>query len=267
MGVNFEAVHPKSTLWSVPLNIIVCIKRVPDTETRIRIADGGSDIDPTGVKYILSPYDEIALEAALQTRDGVGEGQVTVLSLGDSATQETLRSGLAMGADDAVLLTGTPGVDGLATARGLAAELEGRDAPLVLMGVKAADLDQQQVGPMVATLLDRPCVTSVVSFELEGDRVVCRREVEGGTETVEVGLPAVLTVTKGAYEPRYASLKGIMAAKRKPLEEKAAVLPEPRVRIDALEYPPARPDGRIVGEGPEAAAELVRLLREEAKAL
>jgi electron transfer flavoprotein beta subunit len=249
------------------LNIIVCIKRVPDTETRIRIAEGGTEIDPSGVKYILSPYDEIALEAALQTRDGIGSGSVTVVSLGDPATAETLRSGLAMGADDAVLLTGDTGMDGLATAKGLAAELQSRDAPLILLGVKAADLDQQQVGPMLATLLDRPCLTSVVSFEVDGDRVTCRREVEGGTETVEVDLPAVITVTKGKYEPRYASLKGIMAAKRKPLEEKAAETPEPRIRVGALEYPPARPEGRIVGEGPEAAQELVRLLREEAKAL
>jgi len=249
------------------LNIIVCVKRVPDTETRIRIGDGGSDIDPTGVKYILSPYDEIALEAALQTREAAGDGEVVVLTLGDDSAGETLRSGLAMGADRAIHLNGAAGPDGLATARGLAAELEGQDAPLVLMGVKAADLDQQQVGPMVGTLLGRPCVTGVVSFEVQGSTVTCRREVEGGMETVEVDLPAVLTLTKGTYEPRYASLKGIMAAKRKPLEQKDAVMGDVRIRVEGLQPPPERPAGKIVGEGADAAAELVRLLREEAKAL
>ncbi len=249
------------------MNIIVCVKRVPDTETRIRLNDGGSEIDSTGVKYILSPYDEIALEAALQTREGSGEGEVAVVSLGGPDTAETLRSGLAMGADSAILLNGEAGWDGMATARGLAAELSEQDAPLVLMGVKAADLDQQQVGPMVAGLLDRPCVTNVVTFEAAGDVVRCRREVEGGYENLEVPLPAVLTLTKGGYEPRYASLKGIMAAKRKPLEQKDAQMGDSRLTVDALEYPPQRPEGKIVGEGPDAAAELVRLLREEAKAL
>lgn len=249
------------------MNITVCIKRTPDTETRIRIAEGGDSIDAGGVKYIISPYDEFAVEAALRLREGAGEGAVTVVTLGEAAAAEQLRSALAMGADKGVLLEGEAGIDGLATARALTAELEGHAAPLILFGVKAADDDAQQVGPMVATLLGRPCVTAVSDFELEGDTVRCRREVEGGTETVEVDLPAVLTITKGAFEPRYASLKGIMAAKRKPLEQKAADVPDPRMTLESLALPPQRPEGRIVGEGAEAAAELVRALREEAKVL
>lgn len=249
------------------MNITVCIKRTPDTETRVRIAADGVSVDPGGVKYIVSPYDEIAVEAALRLREAAGEGQVSVVSLGPAAASEQLRSALAMGADRAVLLEGEVGLDGLATAKGLAAELREADAELILFGVKAADDDQQQVGPMVATLLDRPCVTAVSSFEVEGGTVHCRREVEGGTEKVDVELPAVLTVTKGEFEPRYASLKGIMAAKRKPLEQKAASVPDARVELVGLELPPERPEGRIVGEGPDAAAALVRLLREEAKVL
>ena len=119
----------------------------------------------------------------------------------------------------------------------------------------------------MATVLGLPCVTSVSSFEVEGDTATCRREVEGGSEVVEVDLPAVITVTKGEFEPRYASLKGIMAAKRKPLDQKAVAEFESRVRVEGISYPPARPEGRIVGEGAEAAEELVRLLRDEAKAL
>lgn len=249
------------------MNVIVCVKRVPDTETRIRIDGAGDKIDPSGVKYIISPYDEFAVEAGLRAKEAAGEGNVHLLSFGDAATQETLRSGLAMGADSATLLAGEPTIDGLATAKVLAAELEGAEAPLILFGVKAADDDQQQVGPMVATLLDRPCVTGVSSFELSDGKAVCQREVEGGTEVVEVDLPAVLTITKGAYEPRYASLKGIMAAKKKPLEQKDAASVAARLVVSRLAEPAPRSAGRIVGEGPDAVPELVRLLREEANAL
>ena len=247
------------------MNVTVCVKRVPDTETRIRI--DGTGIDPTGVKFIVSPYDEFAIEAALRTKEAAGDGTGSLLSLGDASTQESLRAGLAMGADSALLLTADVGMDGLATAKALASELHGSDAALILFGVKAADDDQQQVGPMVATLLGRPCASSVTSFEVHEGTVRCEREVEGGTEVVELDLPAVVTLTKGAFELRYASLKGIMAAKRKPLEVKDADLPEARLTVERLDYPPERAEGRIVGEGVEAVPELVRLLRDEANVL
>lgn len=249
------------------MNIIVCIKRTPDTETRVRIADDETSIDPAGVKFIVSPYDEFAVEAGLRMKEAAGEGEVTVVSLGEPAAKEQIRAALAMGADRGVLLEGDAGMDGLATAKALAAELRDLDASLILLGVKAVDDDQQQVGPMVATLLGRPCVTGVADFELEDGTARCHREVEGGVEIVEVPLPAVLTVTKGEFEPRYASLKGIMAAKRKPLEERTVQVAERRLIVEALDYPPERPEGKVVGEGPEAVPELVRLLREEANAL
>ena len=249
------------------MNISVCVKRTPDTETRIRIGADGTSIDPNGVKFIVSPYDEIAVEAALRTRESAGEGEVTLVTLGDTSSQETLRSGLAMGADRGVLLQGPATMDGLATAKALAAELKDQTADLVLFGVKAADDDQQQVGPMVATLLGRPCVTAVANFEIADGKATCHREVEGGSEVVEVPLPAVLTITKGAFDPRYASLKGIMAAKKKPIETRDAEVAESRLSVEVLDLPPARPEGKIVGEGAAAAGELVRLLREEAKVL
>ena len=253
--------------WSRDLNIVVCIKRVPDTETRIRLAEGDKDIDPGGVKYVMSPYDEFAVEAALRVKEARGEGEVTLLTLGSDRAQETLRAGLAVGADAAVLLKGTVTMDGLATAKTLATELETRDAGLVLFGVKAADDDQQQVGPMVATLMGRPCASNVTSFEVGDGVVTCRREVEGGTEVVELRLPAMISITKGVFEPRYASLKGIMAAKKKPLEQKDVQVPDSRLTVERLEYPPARAEGYIVGEGADAVPELVRLLREEANAI
>ena len=249
------------------MNITVCVKRVPDTETRIRVSPGGADIERDGVKYVLSPYDEFAVEAALQLVEAVGAGQVTLLSFGPEAAKESLRAGLALGAHQAVLLKGEPGMDGWATARVLAGELQGDGADLVLFGVKAVDGDQQQVGPMVAELLGRPCATSVAAMDVEGGVATCRRAVEGGQEVVELDLPAVATVTKGRYEPRYASLRGIMMAKRKPLLEKEAPVIEARLVVERLDLPPARPEGRIVGEGPDAVPELVRLLREEAKVL
>ena len=249
------------------MNVIVCVKRVPDTEARIRVDGSGSAIDTAGIKYDMSPYDAFAVEAALRMKEAAGDGEITLLTLGESSAQETLRKGLAMGADKAVLLTGDVSLDGLATAKALAGELESHDAPLFLFGVKAADDDQSQVGPMVATLTGRPCVTGVSSFEISGSTAVCQREVEGGSETIEVDMPAVLCMPKGPNEPRLAALKGIMAAKKKPLEEKPAAATDARMRLVALSEPPARAAGRIVGEGPAAVEELVRLLREEANAL
>lgn len=251
------------------MNIIVCVKRVPDAETRVRFSNGATVIEPEGVKYIVSPYDEFALEAALRASEAGEGGQVTVMTLGNEDSQETLRAALAAGADAAVLLRvqGSVTMDGLATARALTAELETREERLVLFGVKAADDDQQQVGPMVATLLGRPCASNVTSFEVSEGVITCDRAVEGGTEVVELDLPAVVTLTKGAFELRYPSLKGIMAAKKKPLEMKDVDLPDPRLTIERLDYPPERAEGRILGEGAESVPELVRLLREEANVL
>ena len=172
-----------------------------------------------------------------------------------------------MGADKATLLRADSYMDGLGTAKALAVELKDSDARLILFGVKAAGSDQQQVGPMVATLLGISCVTEVSSFEFGDGVVTCHREIEGGIEVVEADLPAVLTITKGEYEPRYASLKGIMAAKRKPLEEREADFSHPGIHIERFSEPTTRGSGCILEDSPDAVAELVRLLREEANAL
>ncbi|HEX5727374.1 MAG TPA: electron transfer flavoprotein subunit beta/FixA family protein [Longimicrobiaceae bacterium] len=244
---------------------IVCVKRVPDTEARIRISPDESAIDPSGVKFVLNPYDEFAVEAALKHKEAAGAGEVTVISVGRAEAAEALRTALAMGADAAVLLKTDRVVEGLPVAKLLAEEIKGREFDLLLFGMKAIDDDLQAVGPMVAELLGLPAATVVTEFGVEGGKVTAHREIEGGTEIVELKTPCVLTLTKGAYEPRYASLKGIMAAKKKPLEEKAVEAPEPGVH--KLSYPPERQAGRIVGQGPDAVPELLRLLREEAKVL
>ena len=245
----------------------ICIKRTPDTEARIRVSGSGDSIDESGLKFVVSPYDEFAVEAALRLKDATGEGETVSISLGGSPVAEQLRATLAMGVDRAIRLDGEGSMDGMAVARALAAELKELDADLILCGMKAADDDQQQVGPMLAELMGLPCVTAVSELSKEDEVLVCHREVEGGIEIVEVDLPAVVTMTKGPHEPRYPSLKGIMAAKKKPLEEKPAQGGEPRVKVRKYSEPPARPEGKIVGEGAEAVPELVRLLREEAKVL
>lgn len=246
---------------------IVCVKRVPDTEARIRIAGDGTSVDPAGIKFVLNPYDEFAVEAGLKHREAAGTGEVTVLTVGGADSGETLRGALAMGADAAVLLTTDGAPEGLGVARAIAAELREREFDLALFGMKAVDDDLQAVGAMVAELMELPSATVVTEFEVHDGKVVAHREIEGGTEIVELTTPCVLTITKGAYEPRYASLKGIMAAKKKPLEEKPAQPGDAGTTTKALEYPPERQAGRIVGEGPDAVPELLRLLREEAKVL
>ena len=249
------------------MKIAVCVKRVPDTEARIRVASGGAEIDPSGVKFVVNPYDEFAVEAALRQRESIAEGSVTLFSVGGSECAETLRALLAMGADDAVLLRSDDRPEGLAVARALAEALEGGGYDLILFGLKAIDDDLQAVGPMVAELLGIPAVTAVTEFRMEGDVLVADREIEGGTEVVEVRMPCALSITKGAYEPRYASLKGIMAAKKKPLEEREAAVGERGVVVESLSPPEERQPGRIVGQGPDAVPELLRLLREEARVL
>ncbi len=173
-----------------------------------------------------------------------------------------------MGADRGVLLKADRiPADALAVAQALAAELKDGGYDLVLFGKMAVDDYNHGVGPMVAELLGLPCVTAISKLELEGGKGVAEREIEGGVEVVEFALPAVLTAEKGLNTPRYPALKGIMAAKKKPIEVKPAALGEARVAVTALALPPDRKAGRIVGEGPDAVTELVRLLRTEAKVL
>jgi len=244
------------------MKIAVCIKRVPDSETRVKIAADGKSLDEAGVKFVMNPYDEFAVE------EGLRRGEVTVLSLGPAAAQETIRTALAMGADRGILLqTDKIPADSFEAARILAAELKTASWDLILFGRMAIDDYNHQVGPLVAELLGLPCVTAVSHLEIEGTQGVAEREIEGGIEVVEFPLPAVLTADKGLNEPRYPALKGIMAAKKKPLEVKP-VQPGPgSLEVVALTPPPDRKEGKIVGEGVAAVGELVRLLREEAKVL
>ncbi len=250
------------------MKIAVCIKRVPDSETRVKIAADGKTIDEAGVKFVLNPYDEFAVEEALRRKEQAGSGEVAVVCLGPAAAQETIRTALAMGADRGVLLQAdTIPPDPFAAAQIIAAELKNTTWDLVLFGRMAIDDYNHQVGSLVAELLGLPCVTAVAHLDIDGAKGVAEREIEGGIEVVDFPLPAVLTTDKGLNEPRYPALKGIMAAKKKPLAVKAVQPGTGSLEIVALTPPPERKEGKIVGEGAGAVGELVRLLREEAKVL
>lgn len=248
------------------MKVAVCINHVPDTETKIKIGPDNLSIDRTGVNFMMSPYDEIAVEEGLRLREKF-KGEVVVLSLGGDKHKETLRKALAMGVDKAVLLKDQAERDSFGVAYGLAEELRTLAPEVILFGKQSIDYDDAQVGTLVAELLGYPSVAVVVKIDVQDSKVVCQREIEGGHETVETKLPAVFLAQKGLNEPRYPSLKGIMAAKSKPIEEKTAALTAARVETIAMRKPPAKASGKIVGTDRSAVPELVRLLHEEAKVI
>ena len=250
------------------MKIAVCIKRIPDTESRFAVAADGKSVDSAGLKFDISDFDGYALELALRLNEPQGPGEVIVVSVGPEGTQEILRKALSMGADRAVHLTAEAlPFDGMAIAAALATELEGQGYDLILLGRNATDTGNATVGPMTAARLGLPCVTAVSWLEIAGGQGTAHRELEGVTETVRFPLPAVLTIDEGIARPRLPSLKGIMAAKKKPLDSRPAALGSVQLTVEALTLPPERTGGRIVGEGADAVPELIRLLRTEAKVL
>ncbi len=250
------------------MKIAVCLKRVPDMEARFSIAPDRKSLDQSGLKYEMGDFDGYALEVGLQLVEKQGPGEVVAVSIGPDGVQEMLRKALAMGAARAVQLKADQvPADGLAIARALAAELKEGGYDLILFGRMATDTASGTVGPMTAELLGLPCVTAISHLEIAGGRGSARRDLEGAAETSTFPLPAVLTIDEGIARPRLASLKGIMAAKKKPLDVRPAQLGEPRLFVEAMTLPPDRPPGRIIGEGAGAVPELLRLLQTEAKVL
>jgi electron transfer flavoprotein beta subunit len=250
------------------VKIAVFVKRVPDTESIIKIKSDSKSIDESSLSFVMNPYDEYAIEEALRIKETTGEGEVVVVSLGSEEARESIRSALAMGADRAIhaLVPELPD-DPLVTATALKEAIVGEDFDLLLFGKQAVDSDNAQIGTLVAELLDLPSASVVVKVSIEGSSVTVHREIDGGEEVISLPLPAVLTAQKGLNEPRYASLKGIMAAKKKVIDEKEIPLREASLEVVSVEYPPERAEGKIVGEGIEALDDLLRLLREEAKVL
>ena len=262
------------------MNIIVCLKQVPDTETQIKIAPQGKSIVTEGVKWVMNPYDEYGVEEALRIKEKFG-GEVTVVGLGPKRVTESIRTALAMGADKGILVSdqALEGSDGIATAKALATSIKDLDYDLIFTGQRGVDDDMGVVGAALAEFLGIPNLSIIVKVEVaeDGKSVKVNRPVEGQTLVIESSLPALITAQKGLNEPRYASLPGIMKAKKKPLEEKtlADLGLDPaefgeggrKVKIVELTPPPERKAGKIIeGETPqEKAAKLATLLHEEAK--
>lgn len=263
------------------MNIVVCLKQVPDTDLSLRIAEGSADIERDDLSYVINPYDEYAIEEALKTKEKY-DGEVILVAVGPERYEEALRGGLAMGADKAIHVKdeAIEGSDPLVIAFILSKVVAGLEYDLVLCGKQAIEDDSGIVGAALAEFLDLPQVSVVTKLELsdDGKSAVAHREVEGGVEVLELSLPAVLTTQKGLNEPRYASLRGMMKAKKMPVESKsladldisAELVGEAgsRSRLVEMSYPPKRSQGRVLeGELPEIVKELVRCLKEEAKVL
>jgi electron transfer flavoprotein beta subunit len=249
------------------MKVLVCNKRVIDYNVKVRVKSDGTGVETSNVKMSMNPFDEIAVEEAVRLRERGIASEIVVASCGSTASQETLRAALALGADRAVLVEAGASLEPLAVAK-LVAALVRQEAPLlVILGKQAIDDDANQTGQMVAALLDWPQATFASKLEIAGGKATVTREVDGGLETVEVTLPAVVTTDLRLNEPRYATLPNIMKAKKKPMQSLSAqslgVDVAPHVTVIRVDEPARRKGGGRVAD----VKELVAKLRNEAKVL
>ena len=249
------------------MNIAVCIKQTPDTTTRVQIADDGKSIVEDSIQWIISPYDEFAIEEALQLAEKHG-GEVTIVSLGPARVEKTIREALAMGAQHAIridcdTIPEDPGV----TAQALADVLKDRGFDLIFTGRQGIDGDHAQVPGRLAHLLGWSCASVVIELNIEGEKGTALREVEGGSERVEFTMPAVIGANRHLNEPRYRNMRGIMKAKRIPIEVVQPEMPDAQLEITAYVYPPQKGERKLFEGGANDVAEVVRLLREEAQVI
>jgi electron transfer flavoprotein beta subunit len=249
------------------VNIIACVKQVPDTEAQIKVKADGSGIEEGQIKWVMNPYDEFGVEEALKLKEKNG-GDVTIVCVGPARAMETIRTALAMGADKGVHICDPAfdNADAFVTANALAAVIKTLPHDVIFCGQRAIDDDSGQVGSMLAEALNVPQLTLVTKLEYAGSSVKVIRPIEGAQLSIETALPAVVTCQKGLNEPRYASLPGIMKAKK---AAAIGVATDAKAKVAKTIPPPARPPGKIIcGDEPaQKAAELGRLLREEAKAI
>ena len=260
------------------VDVIVLLKQVPSTESIIEIDADGTSIKTDELKWVINPYDEFAVEEALRIREAQG-GSVTILTLGREKATEAVRTALAMGADKGILISdpALEGCDNLTTARVLAAAAKQLPCDLIIAGQRAVDDDAYAVGAAVAEAFQIPSIAMVTKVEISDQQIRCHRTIDGGVAVIEAPLPALITTQRGLNEPRYASLPGIMKAKKKPLDTPSLAdlgldpqtLTQSKMKITALSMPPERAGGQVIeGEtAQEKAAELVRILHEKEKVL
>ncbi|MFH1453615.1 MAG: electron transfer flavoprotein subunit beta/FixA family protein [Armatimonadota bacterium] len=251
------------------MKIIVLAKQVPDTEANIRINSNGTNIETSGIKFVLNPYDEYAMEEALRIKQANPEAEITAITMGGATSQEVLRNCLALGATKAVRVkTETESTDSYSTALILSKAIEKLGYDIILTGKQAVDDGAMFVPGAISSLLNIPFVSSAIKIDISDKNCSVRREIEGNTEVIECSLPAIISAEKGLNQPRYASLMGIMQAKKKPIEELTITdlgisQDETRTRTSKLEYPPQRKQGEILeGEAGEVVTKLVEKLKE-----
>lgn len=262
------------------MNIFVCVKQVPDTETKITPNSDGSFIETTGIKWIMNPYDEFAVEQALLIKQANSAANVTVVRVGSVKDTEALRTAMAMGADEAALVEAPDNLDSYSIAKALKGAIEktGKKPDMILAGKQAIDDDALQVPQILAEMMGLPSVTVIVGFEMSGNTVKAKREVEGGAlEVYEVSTPCVLACNKGLNTPRYASLPGIMKAKKKPLAQFSlgdvgVSDGDRKVKYSNFQLPPEKPPGKKfdatdAAKQQEVVSQVVNLLRTEAKVI
>jgi len=249
------------------VNIAVCVKQVPDTETKVKISDDKKSIVEDDINFILNPYDEFAVEEALKLKEEHG-GDVTIISLGPDRITSAMRSALAMGANKAIHIKTDKNPDDPGVVAGALAEvLKEGSFDIIFTGKQAIDDDHAQMASLLAEKLGMPAMTVIVKLEIKDGKATGEREVDGAHEIAECSLPCIIGAQRGLNEPRYASLKGIMAAKKVQIEEKSVTLPDSQLEVVEYNYPPEKTAGKIVGEGADAVPELLRLLHDEAKVL
>jgi len=258
------------------MKILVCVKYVPDTAIKVKLTADGKGVDLSDVSFVVNPYDEYALEEALQIRERAG-GEVIILTAGSEKATAGLRTCLAMGADSAILIQdeSLENADSFAVGTALAKICRELEPDLLLFGKFAIGVDNAQVPAVVAEQLEVPQASVTLKLQVQDGKFTAEREIEGAREIIEGSLPAVITAQKGLNTPRYASLKGIMAAKRKKIDirrlDSLGLSPDelqPRLSVEEVTLPPERSPGRIVeGDVSETVPQLMKWLREEAKVI
>lgn len=248
------------------MKIAVCVSQVPDTTTKIKLGSDGKSIDPAGVTFIINPYDEFGVEAALQLKESQG-GETIALCVGKESAKEVMRKAYAMGIDKGILIKTDETLDSYSVARNLADVLKDLNADIIFAGKQSIDYDAHQVGNLIAEMLGFPSISVVVKLKVDNGKVIAEREIEGGKEIVEASLPCVIAAQRGLNNPRYPNLKGIMQAKSKPIEERQPTYTENKTEVISMSLPKPKARGKIIGNDVTAVPELVKLLREEAKVI
>ena len=247
------------------MKLLVCVSKTPETTTKIQLTGDGSDIDTTGVQYIMNPYDEwYALVRALELKEAAG-GSVTILNVGPADNDSVIRKGLAIGADDAVRIDVSEEKDSLYTARQIAEYARGESYDLIFFGKETISYNGSEVGAMVAEFLDLPYIAEAIALEVAGSKATVTRDIEGGEEVIELQTPFALSSAKGLAEQRIPNMRGIMMAKRKPLSVVQPTDFPDTTRIAHYDKPEEKGSVKLIA--PDNMDELVRLLHEEAKVI